>query len=222
MANLELVSFDLCPYVQRVAIALMEKDIPFRRTTISLADKPEWFKAISPLGKVPLLRVGETVLFESAPIVEYIEDAYPAPLHPSDPIERARHRAWMDFGSTILADIWTIETDRDEAAVQAKLALLRTKFARIEGVLGAGPYFAGATFSLVDAVFAPIFRYFDVFDAITDLQVFDTTPKVRAWRMALSQRASVRNAVVPDYEARLRAFLRNKNGWLGQQLKAAA
>ncbi len=182
MADLELVSFDLCPYVQRVAIALMEKEIPFSRTTIDLADKPDWFRAISPLGKVPLLRIGKEVLFESAPIVEYLEDAFPSPLHPADPIQKAQHRAWMDFGSTILADIWTIETDREEAAVRARLAILRAKFTRIEGALDNGPYFTGAAFSVVDAVFAPIFRYFDVFDTIIDLGVFDETPKVRAWR----------------------------------------
>lgn len=71
---LTLVSFDLCPYVQRAAIALAEKGVPFERRTVDLADKPGWFRAISPLGKVPLLQVGDAVLFESAVIVEYLDD----------------------------------------------------------------------------------------------------------------------------------------------------
>src|SRR5688500_11991503 len=73
-AMLTLVSFDLCPYVQRAAIALSEKGVPFARREVDLTNKPDWFKAISPLGKVPLLQVGDEVLFESAVIVEYLED----------------------------------------------------------------------------------------------------------------------------------------------------
>ena len=106
MTPLTLVSFDLCPYVQRAAIVLAEKDVPFERINVDLADKPEWFKAISPTGKVPLLKVGDEVLFESSVIVEYLEETHPKPLHPQAPLSRARHRAWMEFGSAILADIW--------------------------------------------------------------------------------------------------------------------
>ena len=208
---LTLVSFDLCPYVQRAAIALAEKRVPFERRTVDLADRPDWFKALSPLGKVPLLQVGETVLFESAVIVEYLEDTQAPALHPADPLVRARHRAWMAFGSTILADIWTIETTPDRAAFEATAALLREKFGRLEGELGDGPYFAGADFSLVDAVFAPAFRYFDVFDRFVDLGVFAGLPKIQAWRRALAARPSVRAAVVADYEARLEAFLRRRD-----------
>lgn len=105
MPALELVSHHLCPYVQRAAIALTEKGIPFTRTYIDLNRKPDWFTAISPLGKVPLLRVrendGEVVLFESAVILEYLEETLPRSLHPADPLERARHRAWIEFGSSI-------------------------------------------------------------------------------------------------------------------------
>jgi glutathione S-transferase len=211
-APLMLVSFDLCPYVQRAAIVLAEKGVPFERIDVDLSNKPEWFKAISPLGKVPLLKVGEEVLFESAVIVEYLDETTPPALHPADPLAKARHRAWMEFGSSILADIWIVETTKDQTAFDAKVAMLRDKFARLDKALGAGPYFAGEHFSIVDAVMAPAFRYFDVFDEIRDLGVFDGLSKVRAWREALAQRPSVRDAVVPDYGARLRRFLHKHDG----------
>src|SRR5215468_1657589 len=132
MADLTLVSYDLCPYVQRAAIALAEKGVDFHRIDVDLSDKPEWFRAISPLGKVPLLRVGDDVLFESAAIVEYIEETTPNPLHPRDPIERAKHRAWMEFGSSVLADIWVLETTPDPAAFAARRDSFMDKFKQLE------------------------------------------------------------------------------------------
>ena len=211
--GLTLVSHHLCPYVQRAAIALAEKGIPFERISIDLAQKPDWFLAISPLGKVPLLVVREpngahAVLFESAVICEYIEETQPGrPLHPGSPLARARHRSWIEFGSSILADIWGLETARDPAAYDAKQAALATKFARIETELGNGPFFGGGDFGLVDAAFAPIFRYFDVFEAIGMQAMLDRMPKVQGWRAGLRKRTSVIDAVDSDYPDRLVAFL---------------
>jgi glutathione S-transferase len=128
--RLTLVSHLLCPYVQRAASALREKGVPFERVVIDLVDKPDWFVKISPLGKVPLLRVprpegGESILFESNVICEYIEETQPGPrLHPEDALQRAEHRAWMEFGSAILSDLWGYETTRDaEVFDQKRLAL---------------------------------------------------------------------------------------------------
>ena len=219
MSPLTLVSHHLCPYVQRAAIALDEKGVAFERVTIDLAAKPEWFRAISPLGKVPLLRVarpgGEAVLFESAVIFEFIEETQAGPaLHPSDAIERAQHRAWIEFASSILSDIYALETTADAALFEGKRQALADKFARMESVLGSGPFFAGERFSLVDAAFGPVFRYFDVFDEIGDLGILARKPKVNAWRRARADRPSVRSAVADDYRARLRAFLRAQNSHL--------
>lgn len=214
----------LCPYVQRAAIALTEKGVPFECVMVDLSAKPDWFVAISPLGKVPLLRVArpgdaEAILFESAAICEYIEDTQPGPrLHPEDPLERAQHRA-LEFGSAILSDVWGLETTQDPQAFETKRQAVAAKFVRVEQALGEGPFFAGKHFSLVDAVFGPVFRYFDLFDAIFDTAVFADAPKVRAWRAALAARPSVRRAVELDYPERLRAFLAQHGAHL---LKLAA
>lgn len=218
--RLTLVSHDLCPYVQRAAIALLEKGVPFERVTIDLSAKPDWFRAISPLGKVPLLRVRqpdgeEAVLFESNVICEYIEETEAGPaLHPADPLERAQHRAWMEFGSAILSDLYGLETTRDPAVFESKRAAIAAKFARVEAALGEGPFFAGERFSLVDAVFAPVFRYFDLFDRLTDLAIFAATAKLRDWRSALRTRPSVQAAVGTDYSDLLLAFLKRHDAHL--------
>jgi glutathione S-transferase len=223
-AKLALISHHLCPYVQRAAIALAEKGVPFDRRYVDLSAKPDWFLTISPLGKVPLLIVKrgdgtEAVLFESAVICEYLEESQPGvPLHPADPLARARHRAWIEFGSSILSDLWGFETAKDAETYETKRAALIDKFGRVEAELSDGPFFAGEAFSLVDAVFAPIFRYFDVFDTITPTGIFDALPRVTAWRNALAARQSVREAVTDDYTDRLKVFLKNHDAWL---LKAA-
>src|SRR5262249_51048921 len=131
MPQLTLVSHELCPYVQRAAIALEEKGVAFERINVDLTNKPDWFLAISPLGKVPLLKVGEAVIFESAVIVEYLEETQDSPLHPADPLERAEHRAWIEFGSSILADLWAFYTAADDAGLQAKARTLTEKFQRL-------------------------------------------------------------------------------------------
>jgi glutathione S-transferase len=211
-ASLKLISHKLCPYVQRAVIALEEKGVPFERIDIDLANKPDWFLKLSPLGKVPVLVVttdrGEVALFESNVICEYIEETQAGlKLHPADALKRAGHRAWMEFGSAILGDLWGLETTTDPATFESKRQALAAKFARVDGALSAGTYFAGDEFSLVDAVFAPIFRYFDVFDELTELGIFKDLPKVRAWRAELAKRPSVRAAVGADYPQLLRAFL---------------
>jgi glutathione S-transferase len=223
-AALKLISHKLCPYVQRAVIALTEKGIPFERIDIDLANKPDWFLKISPLGKVPVLTVttesGEVALFESNVICEYIEETQGGVrLHPLAPLRRAEHRAWMEFGSSILGDLWGLETTTDAAVFESKRQAIAAKFARVEAALGSGPFFAGESFSLVDAVFAPIFRYFDLFDEIGDLAVFADTPKVRQWRTALARRPSVRSAVGADYPELLRACLVRHDAHL---LKVAA
>jgi glutathione S-transferase len=219
---MKLVSHHLCPYVQRVAIVLSEKRVPFEREYVDLASKPGWFRAISPLGKVPLLEAGGEVLFESAAICEYLEDTAPPVLHPTDPLRRAQHRAWMEFGSALLNTIAGFYNATDSAALEAKGADLRAKFEVLEKQLGSGPYFEGKKFSIVDAVFAPVFRYFDVFDTIGDFRVFETTPKVRAWRKALATRDSVREAAPANYAQRLEAFLAARNSALSERMKGRA
>ncbi|MEC9267649.1 MAG: glutathione S-transferase family protein [Pseudomonadota bacterium] len=224
-AALTLVSHTLCPYVQRAAIALTEKSVPFERIYIDLADKPGWFTDLSPLGKVPVLKVAqdgrESAIFESAVILEYIEETQPHPLHPSDPLDRARHRSWIEYGSQILNRIGAVYSAPDDAALTVEKARLDQMLERLEDALGAGPWFAGAEFSLVDAVYGPIFRYFDVLDRIPAAAMPSGLPKARAWRKVLAERPSVVAAVSPDYPALLTEFLRRRGKALSRAMVPA-
>ena len=219
----KLISHKLCPYVQRAVIALTEKGVPFERVDIDLANKPDWFLALSPFGKTPVLLVGDVPIFESAVILEYVEETQPRPLHPTDPLRRADHRGWIEFGSAVLSDIAGFYAAPDQAIFNAKTLQLEQRFARLEARVAAAPWFDGESFSLVDAVFGPVFRYFDVFDEIADFGILADKPKLIRWRQALAARPSVRAAVSADYPALLRASIEQRNSWLsGLQARAAA
>jgi glutathione S-transferase len=221
--HLKLISHKLCPYVQRAVIALTEKGVPFERIDIDLANKPDWFLKISPLGKTPVLLVGEHAIFESAVILEYLEETQANPLHPADALMRAEHRAWIEFGSAVLNDIAGFYAAPDDAALRTKAAQLEQKFARLEARVVASPWFEGETFSLVDAVFGPVFRYFDVFDEIGDFTIVTGKPKLARWRAALAARPSVKRAVSSDYPALLRDFIDRRRSYLAQlQARVAA
>ncbi|MBV7453850.1 glutathione S-transferase family protein [Acidovorax sp. sif1233] len=224
---LTLVSHALCPYVQRVAIVLREKGLAFERRTIDLAHKPDWFLALSPLGKTPVLQVRGQSLFESAVICEYLDEVAMPALHPQDPLQRARHRAWMEFGSTVLNTIGAFYAAPDEAALRARAQELRGRFVQLEEALGAfsgaGPYFAGPDFGMVDVVFGPVFRYFDVIDTlpgVDGLGLWQGLPRVLRWRTALAARASVQQAVSADYAEGLRVFLRARGSALSRRMDA--
>ena len=218
MPRLTLVSHALCPYVQRAAIVLAEKGMPFDRRDVDLANKPDWFNAVSPLGKTPVLLVDGTPVFESAVICEYLDETLAPRLHPEDALARARSRGWIEFGSALLSSIGAFYAAPDEAALAERQRELIGRFAQIERELGAGPYFAGSRFGMVDAVFAPVFRYFDAFDQIGDFGFFDGTPKLRAWRCTLAERASVCGAVDRDYPQRLMRFLRERRSALSTRM----
>lgn len=218
--SLTLISHPLCPFVQRAAIVLLEKGVPFERIDVDLAEKPDWFLALSPTGKVPVLKIrrpdgADAVLFESMVICEYLEETQGgAPMYPAEPLARARHRGWIEFATTMLADAWQFLNARDRPVAEAKRAALRDKLQRLEATLAEGPYFDGAAFGMVDAVCAPLFRYFDILDPGVSKSIFDDVPRIAAWRAALSARESVMAAVAGDYAERFRQHLRQHQSLL--------
>jgi len=164
---------------------------------------------------------GGEPLFESAVICDYLDETNLPPLHPQDPVQRARHRAWVEFASVLLNMVGAYYSAPDAALLQARRADLEARFAQLEEALGtAAPYFAGANFSIVDAAFAPVFRYFDTFERIGEANWFQAVPRVQAWRLALADRPSVRHAVPEGYPDRLLEFLRRRGSELSRRIEA--
>lgn len=218
--KLQLISFKLCPYVQRTVIALREKAVDFDITYIDLARRPAWFKAISPLGKVPVLRVGETSLFESAVINEYLDEVYAPTLHPSDPLRRAHNRAWIEVASVLTTQQYQLGIAVEKAEFSALWERLDSGLERLDGELGSGPYFNGADFSLVDASLAPVFMRCAIFDRHMHPDHFAARPRLAAYRDALLARPSVVDSVVPEFTELFIEYFRGKGGYVAGHLPA--
>lgn len=222
MDRLKLISTPTCPYVQRAAIALREKGQAFEVEYVDLQNKPDWFLAVSPLGKVPVLQVRrdgapDASVFESMVILEYLEDVSEGrKLHPADPLERARHRGWMEFGNGLLGDLGKAVGAGDEAELAKASAVLSAKAARLDEAV-TGPLFAGEAFCNVDAVYASLFRQMDLIEKLRGEPLFDCPPKVLAWRKALAARDSVKAAVPADYEERYVSRLKARGATILRQ-----
>jgi len=234
MPHYKLVSFKLCPFVQRSVITLLEKSVPHELEYIDLAAKPEWFLALSPFGKVPLLLVdGKTALFESAVINEYIDETTPGRrLHPEDPLRRARDRMWIEFGSALLGEQYRMQLTPDEADARRQLAALHDKLGRLEAELATRPeppeesaFWSGPSLSLVDTAIAPLLQRAKwTADAVPGFDPVEGHPRLRAWQAALLAHDSVRRSTVDDIVPLYLDFLRrplasngDRPGFLGSR-----
>lgn len=220
MAKYMLVSFKTCPWVQRSAIVLREKNTPFELRHIEPDNRPDWFLAISPHKKVPVLRIDDSLsLFESNAINEYLDETIAPRLHPEDPIERAVNRAWTDyvpsFASAVTATAYA-DTEADYAAAAEKIP---DAFGRLEKALekqGSGPFFNGAKYSLVDAAYAPFLQRYHFLDRVRRLGHLEKFSRLKAWTEALLARPSTHTFPAAEFEAMYREGLRRRNKWVSQ------
>jgi glutathione S-transferase len=208
----ELVSFKICPFVQRSVIVLQEKGVDYDITYINLKEPPSWFKAISPLGKVPLLRVGDAVVFESAVIMEYLDEVYPPSLHPAEPLRKAHNRAWIEFASTLLMTQFNMVMAKDQATCDSAEQELRDKLKLVDAQL-VGPFFNGENFALVDAAYAPLFMRLALLEQWQPMGLLEGMARVREWSQRLLARPAVINSVVAELPQLYRAHIGDSGGY---------
>ncbi len=216
-----LCSFKTCPWVQRAAIVLRAKQVPYEITYIDRDKRPDWFLAISPHSKVPVLRIDEKhALFESNAIAEYLEETTLPRLHPEDPIARARNRAWTDYVPTFASAVSNTMYADSEEEFAAKAAKIAGMFGKLDEALAArgnnGPYFNGPKFSLMDAAYAPFLQRYTFMDRLRPLGLIEKFPRLAAWRDALLANAAVKASTVPNIEAVWQENLILRQRWLGQ------
>jgi glutathione S-transferase len=200
MSKPKLISFKLCPYVQRSVILLKEKGVDYDIEYIDVYDPPEWFLALSPTGKVPILQVEGTVLFESAVISEYLDEVYTPALHPSDPIKKAQNRAWMEFTSPMYMDTFNIMMAADKESSDAAIEGLNKNLEGLEKAMVNTPWFNGDAFSLMDISAAPLFTRLAFYKEHCSLDLLGDFPKLEAWSGELLARQSVQDSKVEGFD----------------------
>lgn len=212
MSAPELYSFDACPYAQRSRMALIEKGLDFKLVEIDLYNRPDWWAKLSPYGKVPLLKHGDGVVYESAIINEYLEDAFPEPaLLPRDPLRRAQARIWIDYCDTrfMPACHQLIQDRKDPDKQKDNLAKLVEvmQFMDSEGLhrLSEGPYWMGEQFTLVDVHYAPFVERFPCYQDLWGAQWPDECTRLRKWFDAVSERHSFK-ATMHDFDFHMERY----------------
>ena len=220
-----LISSVTCPWVQRAVITLRAKAVAFDVTYINLRDKPDWFLSISPHGKVPVLLVDDVPLFESAAITEFLDEVVAPRLHPEDPIERARNRAWTDYIRDFAATLSGISYAKSKVELDERVAAAPNVLGRVETVLAArnheGPYFNGGELSLVDASYAPFLQRFAVVDQTLQTGLLDQFPHLKAWSDTLLSDETVTGAVAETFPEEFRANLERRGTYAWSLIEAA-
>ena len=202
--KLELVSHTLCPYVHRAAAMIHEKGVAFERGVIDLKAKPDWFLAISPRGKVPVLLVDGQPLFESQAIVEFLDETHPPSLLGSEPFERARQRAWVEVANDLSNAQYRLfiapSAEEQSSAAEALAAIV----ARYEEAIETG-VLAPEVFGLAHLALASSALRFSIVEAALGVRVLTATPRFEALVRRLAVRPSIAETVPADYAG---AFVR--------------
>ncbi len=207
-------------------ILLRAKEIEFDVTYINLQDKPDWFLEISPHGKVPVLKVGDEILFESNAIAEYLDEVVEPRLHPEDPLARAKNRAWTDYVPTFAGAMSSIHYSKTREEMEAAVADVPEKLAKIEGALEGrgndGPYFNGPDLALVDAAYAPFLQRHLFVDKVLKNRIIDDYPLTKAWAETLLADERVTKAVPDNFEDEFIASLKRRGCYAAQFYDAEA
>jgi glutathione S-transferase len=211
---IELISFNLCPFVQRSVITLLKKGIDFKITYIDLANPPEWFLEISPLAKVPVVRYGDEVLFESAVINEFLDEITPDPIMPAEPLDKAKDRAWIEYSSQLIVDQYLLSVADNSADFEKHRQSLISKLQRLEDTIDDKGFFNGSSFSLVDTALAPVFTRFDIMARLFNKDLVSNFPRLSALSQRLLDLEYVQKSVVDNFEEIYIKYLKTNNSFL--------
>lgn len=213
----KVVSFKICPFVQRVTALLEAKGVPYDIDFIDLSNKPQWFLDISPTGQVPLL-ITETgdALFESDAIVEYIEEVTPPLVANVTPEQRARDRAWSYQASKHYLAQCSAMQSKDKSIFSEREAKLTKAFAKAERQLGEGPFFNGDTLGNVDIAWLPLLHRAQIVKVRAGYDFLADYPKVSSWQSALADTGLYAKSVAPDFEEKFLDFYLVERTFLGR------
>lgn len=201
MRELRLWTFRLSPFAGKVRAAFAEKGVEVELVEIHPGRRPARLKELNPLGRVPVLEVGDTIIRESAVVCEWLEETHPdPPLWPDDPQLRAWTRGWSRYIDDVPVSSFFLgmnklafglrDDDRPDEVERLHRRVPKS-WPLLEDALGMhdGPWLAGEQFTLADlsamalAVRLPQWAN----QLVPDPQQY---PRTDAWMAALRERPS--------------------------------
>jgi len=200
MSKPKLISFNICPFVQRSVILLNEKGVDYDIDFIDVYDPPAWFSEISPTGKVPVLQIDNEVLFESNVIGEYLEEVYDPKFHPKDPLTKAKNRAWMEYTSSLYASTFNLRMTTSKKEADALIEEMRTTQKSLNDVKQNKPWFNGDDFSMIDIFAAPYFIRAEFFKTHFDIDILKGFANLQDWSERLLARQSVQDSIIEGFD----------------------
>ncbi|MEM8985916.1 MAG: glutathione S-transferase family protein [Pseudomonadota bacterium] len=214
---MKIVSFKICPFVQRVTALLEAKQIDYEVEFISLSDKPDWFLEISPNGQVPILITDNGIaLFESDAIVEYLEEAYP-PLQPDLSLEqKAINRAWSYLASKNYLVQCSAQRSGDKDTLTERSLKLGKAFDRMEDQLGDTTFFNGDDLGMVDIAWLTLLHRADIIKRHTGYDFIGVRPKLKQWQTNILNLDIAQKSVTPDFEKTFTDFYLSDQTYLGR------
>ena len=175
-------------------MVLHEKGVDFEVDEVDLGNKSEEFLNVSPYGKVPVLRVNGTSLYESNIVNEYLDEVYDSPrLMPDSPEKRASARSWMAFADDyFFPSIFTVrmgpQRGFSEEHIREARENLRDVLSRLEHQLESREYLAGE-YTLADIAHAGNFHRLRELAESGDVPLHKV-PNVTAWMERVEGRES--------------------------------
>ena len=213
---IKIVSFKICPFVQRVTALLEAKGIPYEVEYISLADKPDWFTDISPNGQVPVLVTENgAALFESDAIVEYIDEITESLDAGLSPEERAANRAWSYQATKNYLAQCSAMRSGDRHTLAERSDKLAAVFAKAEKTMGPGPFFNGASLGNVDIAWIPLLHRAEIVSRYTNYDFISSYPRIKAWQSELMATGLAEKSVAKDFEDAFTDFYLSDKTYLG-------
>lgn len=214
MSKPKLISFNICPFVQRSVILLKEKGVDYDIEFIDVYDPPAWFLELSPTGKVPVLQVGDQVLFESAVISEYLNEVYPPSLHPADSLEKAQNRAWIEYTSPLYMGTFNLMLAKTKEDADSAIEEMHKSLEGLDKAKQNKPWFNGDSFSLMDIAASPFFIRAAFYKEHTNLDLLADFPALQEWSDLLLARQTVIDSTVDGFANMLLTRMKSNESYL--------
>lgn len=205
---LKIVSFKICPFVQRVTAALEAKKIPYEIEYINLNDKPQWFLDISPNGQVPILVTENgSTLFESDAIIEYIDDEFGDLESNLSNEDKALDRAWSYLAAKHYLTQCGTMGSKNKSTFEERTANFIKSFEKVEQKLtGDTTFFKSDELSKVDIAWLPLLHRAAIIKEHSGFDFLCGLPKVQAWQKALLATGLAESSVANDFVERFSDF----------------